>query len=397
MNAHPFQTSCSVAASLLFTVAAPAQQTNQFHFPDEKAGASYSIGLIQGMELRAGEPAFAPEWVMQGLRDGLLTTNGALLKGPQAIKRIEDYQTAMARRSEERIRRQTEEAEKEGEAFLAGNAKKTGVTVLPSGLQYEVVKEGSGPRPGAEDTVWVHYRATRIDGKEFDNTHAGGIPQERRLDPNYGISGLREALLLMPVGSTWKVFVPAGLGYINGMPPHLPPGAASIYELELVSCKPTRLLVAERRQELAGKNRKLAAAFLDQNAKRGGVTVLPSGVQYQVIHEGTGGKPDASDTVTFHYSGTLIDGTGFADSNTSGEPMTIRLDRYPIIQGLRETLPLMKTGAKWRIFVPSEMAYGDAGLRPAIQPGAALIFDIELISAMPCGGQNLDAPRSGAM
>jgi FKBP-type peptidyl-prolyl cis-trans isomerase len=397
MNTNQFLTPGFIAASLLFAAGAVAQQKDQLPFLDEKAGASYSIGLVQGMELRGGELAFDPEWVMQGLRDGLLTTNGALLKGPQAIKRLEDYQTTMARRSEERIRRQMEQAEKEGESFLAGNAKKPGVTVLPGGLQYEVLKEGSGPRPGANDTVWVHYRAMRIDGKEFENTYVGGVAQERRLDPNFGISGLREALLRMPVGSKWKVFVPADLGYINGMPPHLPPGAASIYELELISCKPTRLLAEERRREFAGKNRKLGAAFLEQNAKKEGVTILPGGIQYKVILEGTGGRPGASDTVTFNYSGTLIDGAGFANSNASGEPMSIRLDRYPIIQGLRETLPLMKPGAKWRIFVPSEMAYGDTGLRPMVQPGAALILDIELISTTPSGEQNRDAPRSGTL
>jgi FKBP-type peptidyl-prolyl cis-trans isomerase len=118
------------------------------------------------------------------------------------------------------------------------------------------------------------------------------------------------------------------------------------------------------------------AAFLEANKSKPGVIVTESGLQYIVIKAGTGKTPTATDQVTTHYTGTFIDGTEF-DSSVGGEPA-----KFPVggvIRGWTEALELMKEGAKWKLFIPYELAYGAAGRPPAIPPAATLIFEIELI------------------
>lgn len=117
--------------------------------------------------------------------------------------------------------------------------------------------------------------------------------------------------------------------------------------------------------------------FLAANAKKDGVTVLPSGLQYKVITEGTGATPTTADRVTTHYRGTLVDGTEFDSSYKRGQPATFGVTK--VIRGWTEALLLMKEGAKWELYIPYAMAYGERG-RPSIPPYSALIFEIELIS-----------------
>ena len=123
---------------------------------------------------------------------------------------------------------------KEGTAFLAANKAKQGVTTLPSGLQYKIEKEGTGPKPAASDTVVCNYRGTLIDGKEFDSSYKRGQPASF---PVSGvIKGWTEALQLMPVGSKWDLYVPAELAYGDrGAGPDIGPGATLIFEVELLS------------------------------------------------------------------------------------------------------------------------------------------------------------------
>jgi FKBP-type peptidyl-prolyl cis-trans isomerase FklB len=126
------------------------------------------------------------------------------------------------------------------------------------------------------------------------------------------------------------------------------------------------------------ENQKEGEAFLAQNKNKEGVQTLPSGLQYQVLKEGTGKSPSASDKVTTHYHGTLIDGTVFDSSYERGQPATFPVNG--VIAGWTEALQLMKEGAKWRLFIPSDLAYGSQGAGDAIGPNTALIFDVELIS-----------------
>ncbi len=128
----------------------------------------------------------------------------------------------------------------------------------------------------------------------------------------------------------------------------------------------------------AGKVAKAAGeAFLAENGKKEGVVTLPSGLQYQVLKEGNGKKPSATDQVVCHYEGTLIDGTVFDSSYKRNQPATFGLNQ--VIAGWTEGVQLMQEGAKYRFFIPYNLAYGERGAGAQIPPFAALVFDVELI------------------
>lgn len=118
-------------------------------------------------------------------------------------------------------------------------------------------------------------------------------------------------------------------------------------------------------------------AFLAENRKKAGVIELPSGLQYMVLNEGDGNIPTSRDKVKCHYHGTLIDGTVFDSSVERGQPAVFPVNG--VIQGWVEALQLMSTGSKWRLFIPSELAYGSNGAGGAIGPNSTLIFDVELL------------------
>lgn len=134
----------------------------------------------------------------------------------------------------------------------------------------------------------------------------------------------------------------------------------------------------QKQQEAAGKAvREDGERFLAENAKKEGVTVLPSGLQYTVIKEGTGANPVATDRVKCHYEGTLPNGTVFDSSYKRGEPAVFPLNG--VIAGWTEGVQLMKEGSKYRFFIPYHLAYGERGAGQAIPPYAALVFDVELL------------------
>ena len=117
--------------------------------------------------------------------------------------------------------------------------------------------------------------------------------------------------------------------------------------------------------------------YLKENAKKEGVKTLPSGLQYKVVKEGSGKSPKATDTVSVHYRGTLIDGTEFDSSIKRGEPAEFPVNR--VIKGWTEALQLMKEGDKWMLYIPSHLAYGERGAGGAIGPIETLIFEVELL------------------
>jgi FKBP-type peptidyl-prolyl cis-trans isomerase FklB len=134
----------------------------------------------------------------------------------------------------------------------------------------------------------------------------------------------------------------------------------------------------ERLKELAERNKKEGAAFLAANKTKEGVKTLPSGLQYRVLAEGNGAQPKPTDQITVNYRGTLLDGTEFDNSYKRGEPATLPVNG--VIKAWSEALPLMKTGAKWQLFVPADLAYGEKGAGRAIGPNSTLIFEVELLS-----------------
>jgi FKBP-type peptidyl-prolyl cis-trans isomerase FklB len=132
--------------------------------------------------------------------------------------------------------------------------------------------------------------------------------------------------------------------------------------------------------EMAKVNEAAGQAFLAENGKRPEVTTTASGLQYEVLAEGAGQSPAASDQVVVHYTGKLIDGTVFDSSVERGEPATFGVTQ--VIPGWVEALQMMKPGAKWRVFIPSNLAYGPQGAGGVIGPNATLIFDVELLSVV---------------
>ncbi|MBQ6694437.1 MAG: FKBP-type peptidyl-prolyl cis-trans isomerase [Bacteroidaceae bacterium] len=128
------------------------------------------------------------------------------------------------------------------------------------------------------------------------------------------------------------------------------------------------------------KIKEAGEAFLAENAKKEGVVTLPSGLQYTVLKEGNGKQPKATDRVQCHYEGTLIDGTVFDSSIKRGEPAIFGVSQ--VISGWVEALQLMKEGAKWRLFIPYNLAYGTHGAGENIPPYSALVFDVELIKVL---------------
>ncbi len=129
----------------------------------------------------------------------------------------------------------------------------------------------------------------------------------------------------------------------------------------------------------AEANKTEGDAFLTANAAKDGVVTLDSGLQYKVLTEGTGAKPQSSATVSVHYRGTLIDGTEFDSSHSRGKPASFPVTG--VIPGWTEALQLMKEGAKWELYIPSNLAYGVTGTPGAIGPNATLVFEVELLSA----------------
>lgn len=149
-----------------------------------------------------------------------------------------------------------------------------------------------------------------------------------------------------------------------------------------------RIVATQQRkfQEESVKNYNEGKTFLDKNGKKEGVQTLKSGLQYKILTDGMGKKPESGDIVTVHYRGTFIDGTEFDSSYARGKSETVQMNS--LIQGCGEALLMMKEGSKWQLFVPSELAYGQTGQGSRIPPNSTLIFEIELIRIEDSGNKN---------
>jgi len=174
-----------------------------------------------------------PDIVAKGLKD-VLSGNKPLLSDDEAMATLTTLQNGMRAKQQEKAQQLGLANKKEGEEFLAANKSKEGVVTLPSGLQYKVLKEGTGPKPSATDSVACNYRGTLINGTEFDSSYKRGQPATFAV--NGVIKGWTEALQLMPVGSKWQLFIPADLAYgERGAGADIGPNSTLIFEVELLS------------------------------------------------------------------------------------------------------------------------------------------------------------------
>jgi len=201
----------------------------------DKEKLSYAMGMDLGGQLKTNSVEIDPALFAKGLED-MLSGRKTILTEDEAKKVIAALQMKMVAKNVAAAKAVGEKNQKEGESFLAANKAKEGVVTLPSGLQYKVISNGTGPKPTAEQTVVCHYRGTLIDGKEFDSSFKRGQPGTF---PVKGvIKGWTEVLQLMPVGSKWQVFVPSALAYAErGAGADIGPHATLIFEIELVAIK----------------------------------------------------------------------------------------------------------------------------------------------------------------
>jgi FKBP-type peptidyl-prolyl cis-trans isomerase FklB len=203
----------------------------------QKDKASYAIGLNIGKSMHKDSVDIDPGILLRGLRDGL-AGGKPLLTDDEARAAMVTLQSDMRKKQEAKMLVQGEANKKEGEAFLAENKTKDGIVTLPSGLQYKILKEGTGAKPAATDTVVCNYKGTLLDSTEFDSSYKRGQPATF---PVSGvIKGWTEALQLMPVGSKWQLFIPSELAYgaRGGPGGGIGPNATLLFEVELMSIQP---------------------------------------------------------------------------------------------------------------------------------------------------------------
>ena len=223
---------------------APAAKTGQAAKPrpqhvltlkTQKDKVSYALGANLGMNLHKQSVEVDLAIVLRGLKDAL-AAGKMLLTEEEARAALMQLQAEVQKKQQEQMKVAGEMNKKEGTEFLAANKTKEGVVTLPSGLQYKILTEGTGPKPAATDTVICNYLGTLISGTEFDSSYKRGQPLS--IPVNGVIKGWTEALQLMPVGSKWQLFVPSELGYGDrGADPRsgIGPGATLIFEVELLS------------------------------------------------------------------------------------------------------------------------------------------------------------------
>jgi FKBP-type peptidyl-prolyl cis-trans isomerase FklB len=219
--------------SLAVAVAAPAFAADAATPTSKKDKISYSIGMDIGTSLKRRELDLNSDQLVAGLKDAL-SGGKTKLTEDEVQKILTDFQQELQVKAEELSKKMAEKNKQEGEAFLAANKKKPGVKALPSGLQYKVITEGTGPMPKATDTVSTNYKGTLINGTEFDSSYKRGKPAT--FPVNGVIKGWTEALQLMKVGSKWELYIPSDLAYgPRGAGQIIEPNSTLVFEVELLS------------------------------------------------------------------------------------------------------------------------------------------------------------------
>lgn len=219
------------ALVLLPTLALAGEPAHLDSFPEK---LSYSIGAEMGRNLKKQGTPVDVDLIVRGLKEGLAGEK-LLLSEKELRKVMNSYQADVRKKQAQTTRRSAEENKIAGETFLAENRKKAGVITLPSGVQYKIITAGNGAKPTNSDTVICNYRGTLIDGTEFDST-LPGTPSTLKLSQL--IPGWKEALKLMPAGSTWQIVVPSQLAYgTRGVGRDIGPNETLIFTVELLAVK----------------------------------------------------------------------------------------------------------------------------------------------------------------
>lgn len=249
-----------------------------------------------------------------------------------------------------------------GEEVLKENARREGTVVLPSGIQYRIIREGDKPKPTLDSLVKIQYSAvivqtgqTIIEERAIEDILARAAEQSR--------FGWMEVLQQIPGGSVCEFWGTDKIMFGGQEIPFIPKNSVVKFLVELLPSSAT--------------NKALGEKFLEENAKNDSVIVLPSGLQYKVLTAGSGEVPEEGDRVKIHYWGKLVDGTVFDSSYDRGEPLEFPVNA--VIPGWTEALMLMPQGSKWMLYVPYQLGYGERGAGQSIPPYSLLIFQIELL------------------
>ncbi len=204
---------------------------------NEKARANYSVGYQIGDDFKRQGVEINPEALVKGIQDAI-SGKTPLMTAEEQRATLVNLQRQVATRQKQNKPKQAQKYRGEGREFLASNANKPGVVTLPSGMQYKVIREGTGRSPGATDTVTVHYRGTLLDGTEFDSSYSRGKPAT--FGVGRVIAGWTEALQLMKEGARWQLFIPPDLAYgEKGAGSKIPPNSSLIFDVELISVEPS--------------------------------------------------------------------------------------------------------------------------------------------------------------
>lgn len=214
-----------------------AKSTQPLTLTTQKDKVSYAIGMNIGQSMKKDSLDVDPNILAQGLKDGIAGSK-PLMTDEEAKIVLTEFRSEMTKKKEAEAQQIGETNKQAGQQFLAANKTKEGVVTLPSGLQYKVLKEGTGPKPTATDTVVCNYRGTLLNGTEFDSSYKRGQPLT--IQVGGVIKGWTEALQLMPVGSKWQLFIPADLAYglRGGRGGSIGPNATLVFEVELMSIQP---------------------------------------------------------------------------------------------------------------------------------------------------------------
>ncbi len=224
-----------VAIVCVFFMACQGNTQEKVSIKSFKDSVSYGIGMNIGRDIKHQAIDVDPNVLAQGIKDAM-GEGKTLLTDEQVQSCMNSLQKVMMEKQEAKNKELGDKNLKEGQAYLEANKKKDGVKVTADGLQYRVIKAGTGPKPTATQTVSVHYRGTLIDGTEFDSSIKRGQPAE--FPVNGVIKGWTEALQLMPVGSKWELVIPPELAYGDrGAGSSIGPNAVLIFEVELLAIK----------------------------------------------------------------------------------------------------------------------------------------------------------------
>jgi len=217
-----------------------------------------------------------------------------------------------------------------------------------SGISYEILREGAGSMPQPGDVVAVHYTGTLLNGKKFGSSYDTGGPFVFMAGVGNVIKGWDEIVLMMTVGSKWRVTIPSELAYGGKTTDSIPPNSDLIIDIELLGIN-TEEITTE------------------------------SGIRYTVIEKGAGPIPKRGQNVTVHYNVWLPDWRKLDSSFYRGTPYSLVLGKTGVIRGWHEILSLMPVGSRWKIKIPSKLAYGEKG-RQGVPPNTDLTFEIKLLS-----------------